>query len=178
MLSSSARCAEEEARPKSRPSGKRQEESQMTIPRDASNTRPSRPAEAQAPAQRIVVWTIVNLEVWDISRRWRARFAAPTGVPLLPTYRTGAGTSTACAWASGVSMRSTETTIKPACHQRARVRGLPPSRRRARTRAGSSWDSSSRDRSTAKRPAGDDPRPLDTIEQFTGKRPVGWLGRG
>src|SRR3954453_2023497 len=34
---------------------------------------------------RIIVWTIVNLEVWDISKPMaRQVLPAPTGVPLLP----------------------------------------------------------------------------------------------
>jgi hypothetical protein len=45
---------------------------------------------------RIVVWTIVNLEVWDISRPMaRQVIPAPTGQVLLPDVPTGAGTNTA-----------------------------------------------------------------------------------
>jgi len=58
--------------------------------------------------ERIIVWTIVNVEVWDISRAMpRQVLAPPTGSPSCPTCPIGAGTNTGCASVSGVSMRFT-----------------------------------------------------------------------
>ena len=43
---------------------------------------------------RIVIWTIVNLEVWDIARTM-PRQALPAS-HCCPTFRTGPGTNTEC----------------------------------------------------------------------------------
>ena len=44
-----------------------------------------RPALKLPGNARIIVWTIVNLEVWDIARPMaRQVLPAPTGQPLLP----------------------------------------------------------------------------------------------
>jgi hypothetical protein len=49
------------------------------------------------------VWSIVSLEVGHLARHGRQVIPAPTGRVLLPTYRTGTGTSTECASAFGAS---------------------------------------------------------------------------
>src|SRR6202162_1282963 len=57
------------------------------IPRERSDYSAivDRPALKLPGDARIVVWTIVNLEVWDISKPMaRQVLPAPTGVPLLP----------------------------------------------------------------------------------------------
>ena len=59
----------------------------MTIPRERVEYSAivDRPKLRLPGGKRIVVWTIVNLEVWDISRPMaRQVLPAPTGVPLLP----------------------------------------------------------------------------------------------
>src|SRR5260370_1425059 len=44
-----------------------------------------RPAMKLPGGARIVIWSIVNLEVWDIGKRMaRQATPAPTGIPLLP----------------------------------------------------------------------------------------------
>src|SRR5258708_18077120 len=44
-----------------------------------------RPAMKLPGGARIVIWTIVNLEVWDIGKPMaRQVLPAPTGIPLLP----------------------------------------------------------------------------------------------
>ncbi len=46
---------------------------------------------------RLIVWSIVNLEEWEITRAMaRQVIPAPTGVVVVPDFPTGAGTSTAC----------------------------------------------------------------------------------
>ncbi len=57
------------------------------IPRDRCDYSAivDRPALKLPGGARIVIWTIVNLEVWDISRPMaRQVLPAPTGIPLLP----------------------------------------------------------------------------------------------
>src|SRR6201998_861151 len=57
------------------------------IPRDRSDYSAivDRPALKLPGGARIVIWTIVNLEVWDIAKPMaRQVIPAPTGVPLLP----------------------------------------------------------------------------------------------
>ena len=59
----------------------------MTIPRDrvAYSAIVDRSKLKLPAGKRIVVWTIVNLEVWDISKPMaRQVLPAPTGVPLMP----------------------------------------------------------------------------------------------
>ena len=53
---------------------------------------------------RLVVWPIVNVEVWDIERPMpRQALPPPTGVTRLPDVPHWAGTSMATASASGAS---------------------------------------------------------------------------
>ncbi len=58
---------------------------------------------------RIIVWTIVNLEVWDIAKPMaRQVLPPPTGADAAARRaQLVAGTSTACASASGASTRCT-----------------------------------------------------------------------
>src|SRR5258705_13700952 len=59
----------------------------MTIPRDRVKYSAivDRPKLRLPAGKRIVVWTIVNLEVWDIAKPMaRQVLPAPTGVSLLP----------------------------------------------------------------------------------------------
>jgi len=154
----------------------------MTIPRDRVKFSAivDRPKLRLPPGKRIVVWTIVNLEVWDIAKRWAAGAAAPTGVRSCPTCRTGAGTSTECAWVLALSraLRAFENRPTSAINARVCV-DYRASRRRARTRVGNSWGTAtSRGDPQRERQPAMIQRSLDTIEKFTGKRPVGWLGPG
>src|SRR5258707_4906614 len=57
------------------------------IPRDRCDYSAivDRPALKLPGGARIVIWTIVNLEVWDIGKPMaRQVLPAPTGIPLLP----------------------------------------------------------------------------------------------
>ena len=132
---------------------------------------------------RVIVWSIVNLEVWDICAPWPGRCSRRRPVRCCcPTCRTGPGTSTACASASGASSICTSGSASgPTLSINARVCEDYRARRRSRraTPAGSPWAMlTSRCRSTGRRPAGMIQRSMDTLEGFTGKRPVGWLGPG
>jgi hypothetical protein len=55
---------------------------------------------------KLVVWPIVNLEVWEIQRAM-ARQVLPRqpASRYSPIFPTGHGTSTECAWATGASRR-------------------------------------------------------------------------
>ena len=82
----------------------------MTLPNERAKYSAivDRPKLQLPNGERVVIWTVVNVEVWDIARPMpRQVLVPPTGVTRCPTCRTGAGTNTACASASGASMRST-----------------------------------------------------------------------
>src|SRR5258708_26641630 len=70
-----------------RQAAKEDEEAQMTIPRDRVpySAIVDRPKLRLPAGKRVVVWTIVNLEVWDIAKPMaRQVLPAPSGVSLLP----------------------------------------------------------------------------------------------
>ena len=77
-----------------------------TLPRDRCEYSAivDRPPLKLPGGARLVFWTIVNLEVWDIRKPMaRQVLAAPTGQTCFPMSPTGAGTNTACGSASGAS---------------------------------------------------------------------------
>ncbi len=132
---------------------------------------------------RIIVWTIVNVEVWDISRPMpRQVLAPPTGVTTLPDVpnwtwheygmRVGFWRFHALYERLG---------IRPSLSINARVCLDYP--RLAQACKDSSWEFMGH--SYEQRPIHseeDQPamiaRTLSTIQQFTGKRPLGWMGPG
>ncbi len=133
---------------------------------------------------RLVVWPIVNLEVWEIERPMaRQVLPAPTGVAVDPDV---------CNWSwHEYGMRvgvwrffaalDRDRGAGDAVDQRRRRRPLSP--RRRRPRASGSWEFMGHSyvqmpihqladqRATIH-------RALDRLEAFTGRRPVGWLGPG
>ncbi len=132
---------------------------------------------------RVVVWTIVNLEVWDIARAMaRQVLPAPTGAVLLPDvpnwswheYGMRVGF-----WRFEELFRSLR--IKPTVAINARVCVDYPRVAQACKDAGWEFMGHSYEQGPIHREE-DQPgmikRSLDTIEKFTGKRPVGWLGPG
>ena len=132
---------------------------------------------------RVVVWTIVNLEVWDIARAMaRQVLPAPTGAVLLPDvpnwswheYGMRVGF-----WRFEELFRSLR--IKPTVAINARVCVDYPRVAQACKDAGWEFMGHSYEQGPIHREE-DQPgmikRSLDTIENFTGKRPVGWLGPG
>ena len=51
---------------------------------------------------RVVIWPILALEVWDISRPMaRMIITPPQGAPMLPDFLIGAGTNMVCVLDSG-----------------------------------------------------------------------------
>jgi allantoinase len=132
---------------------------------------------------RVVVWTIVNLEVWDIARAMaRQVLPAPTGAVLLPDvpnwswheYGMRVGF-----WRFEKLFRRLK--IRPSVAINARVCVDYPRVAQACRDAGWEFIGHSYEQGPIHREedeAGMIKRSLDTIEKFTGKRPVGWLGPG
>jgi len=132
---------------------------------------------------RVIVWTIVNLEVWDIARAMaRQVLPAPTGAVLLPDvpnwswheYGMRVGF-----WRFEALYR--RLGIRPTVAINARVCVDYPRVARACKDAGWEFMGHSYEQGPIHREE-DQPgmikRSLDTIEKFTGKRPIGWLGPG
>jgi allantoinase len=132
---------------------------------------------------RIVVWTIVNYEVWDISRPMaRQVLPAPTGQPLLPDVPNWSwheyGMRVGC-WRffdlyKRLGIRPTLSVNARVCEDYPRVAG------EARDLG---WEFMGHAYEQGPIHKVDDQRgmifkSMDVIENFTGKRPVGWLGPG
>src|ERR1700687_1904552 len=103
------------------------------IPRDRCDYSAivDRPALKLPGGARILIWSIVNLEVWDIGKPMaRQVIPAPTGIPLLPDvpnwswheYGMRVGV-----WRFFRSLREARHCAH-ALHQCARLRGLPARR--------------------------------------------------
>ena len=132
---------------------------------------------------RVVVWTIVNLEVWDIARAMaRQVIPAPTGAVLLPDvpnwswheYGMRVGF-----WRFEELFRRLK--IRPSVAINARVCVDYPRVAQACREAGWEFIGHSYEQGPIHREedeVGMIKRSLDTIEKFTGKRPRGWLGPG
>src|SRR4029450_10540147 len=132
---------------------------------------------------RLVFWTIVNYEVWDIARPMaRQVLPAPTGAPLLPDvpnwswheYGMRVG-----AWRFFDLFARLR--IRPTLAVNARVCEDYPRVAEQAKRAGWEFMGPSHQQG----PIHQEPdqaamieRSLSTIERFTGIRPIGWLGPG
>ena len=132
---------------------------------------------------RVVIWTIVNLEVWDIARAMaRQVLPAPTGAVLLPDvpnwswheYGMRVGF-----WRFEALFRRLR--IRPTLALNARVCIDYPRVAEACRDAGWEFMGHSYEQGPIHLEK-DQPamiaRSLDTIEKFTGRRPLGWLGPG
>jgi peptidoglycan/xylan/chitin deacetylase (PgdA/CDA1 family) len=132
---------------------------------------------------RIVVWTIVNYEVWDISRPMaRQVLPAPTGAPLLPDVPNWSwheyGMRVGC-WRffelyKRLNIRPTLSINARVCEDYPRVAG--EARDLGWEVMGPAYEQGPIHKVEDQR--GMIFRSLDVIEKFTGKRPVGWLGPG
>ena len=156
-----------------------------TLPRERADYSAivDRPPLKLPGGARIVFWTIVNLEVWDIGKPMaRQVLPAPTGQPLLPDVPNWAGTNTACGSACGASSicSSASTSARRSsinarvCEDYARV---------AEQAKDAGWEFMGH--SYEQGPIHKEPdqaamiaRSMGILEKFTGKRPVGWLGPG
>jgi len=132
---------------------------------------------------RLVLWPIVNLEVWDISRPMpRQVLPAPTGVSLLPDvphwswheYGMRVGV-----WRFFELFRARG--IKPTLAINARVcedyvRVAEEARREAWEFMGHAYDQMPIHKHENQKDMIN--RSMDILERFTGKRPLGWLGPG
>lgn len=132
---------------------------------------------------RVAVWTIVNLEVWDIARAMaRQALPAPTGQPMLPDvpnwswheYGMRVGVWRFLDLFHGHGIRPTLSINARVVEDYTRV--AEACRDAGWEFMGHSWEQGP----IHKEP--DQPamiaRSLDALEKFTGTRPVGWLGPG
>jgi len=134
-------------------------------------------------AARIIVWTIVNLEVWDISRPMaRQVLPPPTGQVLLPDipnwswheYGMRVGVWRFFDLFRRLSIRPTLSINARVCEDYVRV---------AQEAKDAGWEFMGH--SYEQGPIHKEPdqvamiaRAMGMLEKFTGKRPVGWLGPG
>ena len=132
---------------------------------------------------RLVLWPIVNLEVWDIGRPMpRQVLPAPTGVPLLPDvphwswheYGMRVGV-----WRFFDLFR--QRGIRPTLAINARVcedyvRVAEEARREGWEFMGHGYDQVPIHKHENQKEMIN--RSMDILERFTGERPVGWLGPG
>ena len=132
---------------------------------------------------RVVVWTIVNLEVWDIAKPMaRQVLPPPTGAVLLPDvpnwswheYGMRVGFWRFHSLYERLGIRPTVALNARVCVDYSRV---------ARACKDSGWEFMGHSYQQGPIHKEKNQRAmirlsLDTIEKFTGKRPLGWLGPG
>ena len=142
-----------------------------------------RPPMRLPGGSRIVVWTIVNLEVWDIARPMaRQILPAPTGQVLLPDvpnwswheYGMRVGVWRFFRLFERLGIYPTLSVNARVCEDYARVAGQ--ARDAGWEFMGHAWDQIPIHKIEDQ--AGMIRNSLDTIAGFTGTRPVGWLGPG
>lgn len=142
-----------------------------------------RPPLALPGGARIVVWTIVNLEFWDITRPMaRQVLPAPQGavmVPDVPNWSWHEYGMRVGFWR--FKALYDRLAIRPTLSINARVCVDYPRVAQACRDAGWEFMGHSYEQGPIHNER-DQPamiaRSLDTLEKFTGKRPVGWLGPG
>lgn len=132
---------------------------------------------------RLIFWTIVNFEVWDISKPMaRQVIPAPTGVPLLPDvpnwswheYGMRVGAWRFFDLYKTLGIKPTLSINARVCEDYARV---------AQEAKDLDWEfmGHAYEQGPIHKEADQKAmifRSMDVIEKFTGKRPVGWLGPG
>ena len=133
--------------------------------------------------KRIVIWTIVNYEVWDIGKPMaRQILPAPTGQPMLPDVPNWSWHEYGMRVGSWRFFKLFEKLgIRPTLSINARVCEDYP--RVARQAADDGWEFMGHAYEQGPIHKVEDQkamihRTMDVIEKFTGKRPVGWLGPG
>ncbi|HEY6003797.1 MAG TPA: polysaccharide deacetylase family protein [Anaeromyxobacter sp.] len=132
---------------------------------------------------RLVVWPILNVEVWEIERPMpRQALTAPTGAALLPDvpnwswheYGMRVGFWRLHAALERLRIRPTLSINGKVCESYPRV--ARAARDAGWELMGHSWVQMPMHKVENERDAIH--RTLDALERFTGKRPVGWLGPG
>ena len=155
------------------------------IPRERANYSAivDRPPLKLPGRARIVIWSIVNLEVWDISRPMpRAFLSPPSGQPLMPDvpnwswheYGMRVGVWRFFKMFEKLGIQPTLSINARVCEDYERV---------ARQARDSGWEFMAHAYDQIPMHKLDDQpamieRSLDVIERFTKTRPVGWLGPG
>jgi allantoinase len=132
---------------------------------------------------RVVFWTIVNYEVWDIARPMaRQVLPAPTGVPLLPDvpnwswheYGMRVGAWRFYELFARLGIRPTLAANARICEDYPRV--AEQAKRDGWEFMGHAYDQGPIHKEADQ--AAMINRSMDILERFSGKRPVGWLGPG
>ena len=132
---------------------------------------------------RIVFWTIVNYEVWDIGKPMaRQLLPAPTGVPLMPDvvhwgfheYGMRVGCWRFFDLFKRLGIRPTLAANARICEDYPRV--AEEARDDGWEFMGHAYEQGPIHKEADQ--AGMIARTLDIMQKFTGKRPVGWLGPG
>jgi allantoinase len=157
----------------------------MTLPRERApySAIVDRPRLSLPGGERIIVWTIVNLEVWDIARAMaRQVLPPPTNVTHLPDvpnwswheYGMRVGFWRFHALYERLGIRPTLSINARVCVDYPRV--AQACRDSGWEFMGHSWEQgpihNEKDQPAMIK------RCIDTIREFTGKAPVGWLGPG
>ena len=158
----------------------------MTFPRERFDySSPFTRPPLQLPGSgRMIVWTVVNIEEWEITRPMARQLSQPpmgqTPIPDMPNWtwyeygmRVGFWRLDARARTARRSRRPCRST--PRCARPIRKSPLPRA-----TPTGSSWRTAYvqmpiqqiEDQRAVMRQS------IDIIERFTGKKPTGWLGPG
>jgi len=153
------------------------------IERSAYSAIVDRPPLRLPAGTRLVVWPIVNVEVWEIERPMpRQALTAPTGVSLLPDvpnwswheYGMRVGFWRLHAALERLRIRPTLSINAKVCESYPRIAAA--ARDGGWEFMGHSYVQMPMHKLENERDAIQ--RTLDVIEKFTGKRPVGWLGPG
>jgi allantoinase len=155
------------------------------IPRDRTpfSAIVDRPPLRLPGGARLVVWTIVNLEVWDIARPMaRQVLPAPTGQVLLPDvpnwswheYGMRVGVWRFFELYRRLGIRPTVSINARACEDYERV--ARECRDCGWEFMGHAWEQMPIHRVEDQRAMIE--RSVGAIERFTGEKPVGWLGPG
>lgn len=157
----------------------------MTIPRERApySAIVDRPPLKLPGSARVVLWTIVNLEVWDIARPMaRQVIPAPTGQVLLPDvpnwswheYGMRVGVWRFFDLYRRLGIRPTLSLNARVCEDYERVAG--EARDAGWEFMGHAYEQMPIHKVEDQR--GMIHRSMDLLEKFTGKRPIGWLGPG
>jgi peptidoglycan/xylan/chitin deacetylase (PgdA/CDA1 family) len=142
-----------------------------------------RPKRSLPGGARVVVWPIVNLEVWDIARPMpRQVLPQPAGTALLPDvpnwswheYGMRVGVWRFFDLFRRLGIRPTLSINARVCDDYERV--AAEARDAGWEFMGHAWDQMPIHKSDDQRAMIH--RSLDRLERFTGSRPVGWLGPG
>jgi allantoinase len=142
-----------------------------------------RPALRFPDRVRLVIWPIVNVEVWEIERLMpRQALPPPTGASIIPDvpnwswheYGMRVGFWRLKAVLDRLAIRPTLSINAAVCDVYPRL---------AEAAVAGGWELMGHGYVQMAMPAIDDEREaihraLDTLQRFSGKRPVGWLGPG